>query len=120
MAARLLIYDRTCGAGPSGAFGLTTAWRAGAGLYRGLGRLDDGRGIASWEDAFAWLEARRITGNPQYTRLLIVYLLALIVIGAINQTGLLALYWLVGIAHAFFQNRTVKAQAIARLASRQH
>jgi DnaJ domain len=67
---------------------------------------------------FAWLEARRITGNPRYTRFLTVYVLALIVVGAINRTGLLGLYWLVGIAHVLFRNRTVKAQAIARLASR--
>jgi curved DNA-binding protein CbpA len=69
---------------------------------------------------FAWLEARRITRNPRYTRLLAAYLLALFVIGAINQTGLLALYWLVGMAHVLFQNRAVKAQAIARLASRRY
>jgi hypothetical protein len=59
MAERLLVYDRTCGGGPGGAFGLSTAWRAGAGLYRGLGRLDDTRGVTSWEEAFDWLEARR-------------------------------------------------------------
>lgn len=66
---------------------------------------------------FAWLEARRISGNSRYTRLLGGYLLVLIVIGAINQTGLLVLYWLVGIAHVLIENRTVKAQAIARLAA---
>jgi curved DNA-binding protein CbpA len=65
---------------------------------------------------FAWLEARRITGNKRYTRLMLGYLGTMALIGASNLTGLLVLYWLVGMAHAGSQHRTVKAQAIARLA----
>ncbi len=59
MGSRLLIYDRTCASGPGNAFGLSTAWRAGAGLYRGLGRLDEARGVASWGEALGWLGERR-------------------------------------------------------------
>jgi curved DNA-binding protein CbpA len=65
---------------------------------------------------FAWLEARRITGNKRYTRLMLGYLGMMALIGASNLTGLLVLYWLVGMAHAGSQHRTVRAQAIARLA----
>jgi len=61
MGERLLVYDRTCGSGPGRAFGLSTAWRAGAGLYRGLGRLDGVRGVQSWDEAFGWLAGRRAT-----------------------------------------------------------
>lgn len=66
---------------------------------------------------FAWLEARRITGNKRYTRLMLGYLGTMALIGLTNLAGLLILYWLVGMAHAGLQHRTVKAQAIARLAS---
>jgi hypothetical protein len=49
-----MIYDRTCtGRGPLP--GLTHSWMAGALLYRGLGRLDAWRGVASWGEALAWL-----------------------------------------------------------------
>ena len=58
MGSRLLVYDRTCTGGPGGVFGLSTAWSAGASLYRSLGRLDDTRGVASWEEALAWLGDR--------------------------------------------------------------
>lgn len=51
---RLLVFDRTC---VRRGGGLTTAWRAGAGLYRALGRLDAARGVASWDEALAWLAA---------------------------------------------------------------
>jgi hypothetical protein len=34
-------------------------WSAGAQLYRALGRIDDALGVASWDEAFAWLAARR-------------------------------------------------------------
>lgn len=57
MGARLLIYDRTCAGGPGKAFGLSTAWSVGAGLYRGLGRLDGSHGVGSWEEALDWLGA---------------------------------------------------------------
>ncbi len=66
---------------------------------------------------FAWLAARRITGNKRYTRLMLGYLGMMVLIGVTNLPGLLVLYWLVGMAHAGLQHRTVKAQAIARLAS---
>jgi hypothetical protein len=49
---RVLVYDRTC-VRTGGA--LTIAWAAGAGLYRGLGRIDAARGVASWAEAFGWL-----------------------------------------------------------------
>jgi hypothetical protein len=52
---RLLVYDRTCGGGPGGAFGLSTAWSAGAGLYRELGRIDAAQGVSSWEEGLSWL-----------------------------------------------------------------
>ncbi len=67
---------------------------------------------------FAWLEARRITGNRQYTRYVLAYLIALFVIGATGVSALVALYWIGGIAHVARQHRVVRAQAIARLASR--
>lgn len=53
MGLRLLIYDQT----DRGrlAVGLSTAWRAGATLYRGLGRLDAIRGVVDWEQALDWL-----------------------------------------------------------------
>lgn len=66
---------------------------------------------------FAWFTARRITGNKRYTRLVLGYLGMMALIGVTNLPGLLILYWLVGLAHAGLQHRTVKAQAIARLAS---
>lgn len=66
---------------------------------------------------FAWFAARRITGNKRYTRLVLGYLGMMGLIGVTNLPGLLVLYWLVGMAHAGLQHRTVKAQAIARLAS---
>jgi hypothetical protein len=43
-----MIYDRTCGA-------LTASWKAGAVLYRALGRLDASYGAASWSEALEWL-----------------------------------------------------------------
>ena len=46
---RALIYDRTCTGG------LSRAWSAGSVLYRGLRRIDAVRGVASWDDALAWL-----------------------------------------------------------------
>ncbi|HQY62951.1 MAG: DUF4347 domain-containing protein [Myxococcales bacterium] len=51
---RLLVYDATC-AGAGWAPGLSTAWRAGAALYRRLGRIDAARGVASWAEALEFL-----------------------------------------------------------------
>ena len=53
MSARLLIHDATCTGSP---VGLSTVWSAGARLYRGLGRLDASCAVASWGEAFAWIE----------------------------------------------------------------
>lgn len=53
-ALRLLVYDQTCH-DEAKILGLSTAWSAGALLYRGLGRLDAARGVSSWEEAFDWL-----------------------------------------------------------------
>jgi hypothetical protein len=55
MGSRLLIFDRTCTAGPGNALGLSRAWSAGATLYGGLGRLDGASGVASWDEALGWL-----------------------------------------------------------------
>ena len=54
MADRLLVHDRTC---RGRLVGLSTAWATGSRLYRAAGRLDDAIGVASWSEAFAWLEA---------------------------------------------------------------
>lgn len=51
---RLMVYDRTCVA-KHVRVGLSTAWGAGATLYRGLGRLDATYGATSWDDALRWL-----------------------------------------------------------------
>ena len=52
---RVIVYDRTCvirrGA-------LTPAWAVGARIYRGLGRIDEARGVTSWREALAWIAAR--------------------------------------------------------------
>ena len=53
---RLLVYDRTC---TDGITGLSRAWSAGATLYRGLRRIEDRRGVASWDEAFDWLAAQQ-------------------------------------------------------------
>lgn len=54
---RLLVFDRTCTAGRRGS--LSPVWAAGAKLYRGLGRIDAALGVASWDEAFAWLTTQR-------------------------------------------------------------
>ena len=51
---RVLVYDRTQNA-------LTKAWSAGSVLYRGLRRIDVSKGVASWDEAFAFL---REVGGP--------------------------------------------------------
>lgn len=58
---------------------------------------------------FAWLEARRITGDKRYTRLTVAYVVALVVIGTTGLVGLYAAYWLLGIAHVALRYRTVRA-----------
>jgi hypothetical protein len=52
---RVLVYDRTC-VWRGG--GLSHAWAAGAALYRRLGRIDEAHGVASWDEALAWLATR--------------------------------------------------------------
>ena len=49
---RLLVYDRTCAA-------LTTSWQVGGALYRALGRLDQSRGVSTWDEALEWLATVR-------------------------------------------------------------
>lgn len=51
---RLLVFDRTCRGKPLRP-GLSHAWSAGQHLYRGLGRIDASRGVASWAEALDWL-----------------------------------------------------------------
>lgn len=51
---RLLVHDRTC-VGRGLRPGLSDAWQTGGVLYRGLGRLDAARGVASWNEALEWL-----------------------------------------------------------------
>lgn len=42
-------------------------WAAGVRLYQALGRIDDHVGVASWDEAFAWLAAQREPiGEIQY------------------------------------------------------
>ncbi|MEO8705362.1 MAG: DUF4347 domain-containing protein [Kofleriaceae bacterium] len=45
---KALIFDRDAGR-------LSTTWKAGALLYRGLRRFDTTRGVTSWDDALDWL-----------------------------------------------------------------
>ena len=64
---RLMVYDRTCV--KHHGVGLSSAWSAGATLYRGLGRFDATFGARSWQEAVAWLacvEARRPIEQIQY------------------------------------------------------
>ena len=49
---RVLVYDRTCG-GRGG--GMSRIWATGSALYRRLGRIDEARGVESWDDALGWL-----------------------------------------------------------------
>jgi hypothetical protein len=57
-ALRLMVFDRTC-RGRGFAPGLSHAWVAGSGLYRGLGRLDASLGAGSWAEALDWLGSHR-------------------------------------------------------------
>lgn len=52
---RVVVYDRTC-VRTRGR--LSPIWAAGTRLYRGLGRIDAARGVASWDEALAWLAAQ--------------------------------------------------------------
>jgi len=51
---RLLVYDRTCVRKRGN---LSSVWAAGAQLYKQLGRVDDVKGVASWDEALAWIVA---------------------------------------------------------------
>jgi hypothetical protein len=53
---KVVIYDRTC-VGRRG--NLSPVWRTGCTLYRRLGRVDATHGVASWDEALAWLAAQR-------------------------------------------------------------
>jgi len=53
---RLVIYDRTC---TSGRRGLSPVWSAGTRLYRGLRRIDEAVGVASWSEALDFLAQQR-------------------------------------------------------------
>lgn len=56
---RLMIYDRTCGP-------LSTAWRAGVVLYKGLRRFDATFGASSWNEALAFIEQHESIREVQY------------------------------------------------------
>lgn len=56
---RLLVFDRTCTRDLFGRVGLSTAWAAGDALYRALGRVDAAQGVATWDEALAWLASVR-------------------------------------------------------------
>ena len=60
---RLLVYDRTC---VIRGRALSTPWAIGARLYRGLGRIDATRGVASWAEALAWLATHDRVDEIQY------------------------------------------------------
>jgi len=53
---RVLVYDKTC---KWRGRMLTPVWASGARLYRGLGRIDAVRGVASWDEALGWLGTQR-------------------------------------------------------------
>jgi hypothetical protein len=56
---KLLVFDRTERL-------LSLAWKSGERLYRGLGRFDATRGVASWHEAFAWLATQPAIHELQY------------------------------------------------------
>ena len=69
---RVLVYDRTC------VGGLSKIWAAGSWLYRGLLRLDEARGVASWDEALDWIATLRepihelqYWGHGQWGRVLV-------------------------------------------------
>jgi hypothetical protein len=53
---RVVVYDKTC---VKTRGRLSPIWAAGARLYRGLRRIDAAKGVASWDEAFAWLGSQR-------------------------------------------------------------
>ncbi|HLL22587.1 MAG TPA: DUF4347 domain-containing protein [Kofleriaceae bacterium] len=60
---RLLVYDRTCVRKRGRLSGL---WKAGARLYQRLGRIDAAHGVATWDEAFAWLATHERIDELQY------------------------------------------------------
>jgi hypothetical protein len=52
---RVMVYDRTCVRTRGH---LTPVWATGGALYRGLGRIDAAHGVASWDEALAWIAAQ--------------------------------------------------------------
>ncbi len=51
---RLMLFDATCTGKPLRP-GLTHSWVAGGWLYQKMGRLDEVRGVESWEEGLRWL-----------------------------------------------------------------
>lgn len=45
---------------------LSPIWAAGARLYRRLGRIDAAKGVASWDEALAWLATHETISELQY------------------------------------------------------
>ncbi len=62
MKLRLLVYDATC-EGEGLLPGLSTVWRAGSYLYRGLDRIDAAFGARTWAEALDFL-AHHGEGRP--------------------------------------------------------
>ena len=60
---RVVVYDRTCVRDRGR---LSPIWALGARLYRRLGRVDAVHGVASWEEAFAWLASHETISELQY------------------------------------------------------
>jgi hypothetical protein len=61
--SRLLVYDRTCRRGRRG---LSPVWATGSRLYQRMGRIDAALGVASWDEAFAWLARQESIEEIQY------------------------------------------------------
>jgi hypothetical protein len=55
LVTRVIVYDRTC-VRTRGR--LSPIWATGSRLYRAVGKTDAIVGVASWNEAFAWLAAR--------------------------------------------------------------
>jgi hypothetical protein len=51
---RVIVFDRTC---VQTRGHLSPVWACGARIYRALGRIDAVRGVASWDEALAWIES---------------------------------------------------------------
>ncbi len=52
---RVVVYDKTC---VKTRGRLSPIWAAGTRLYRALRRIDAAHGVASWDEALAWLGSR--------------------------------------------------------------